>query len=83
MMVLLRTLIQFGITWLVSMGRTVAVLTTMLVSSIFVLRILSFFDELTAVLTSIARHSWRAYGRTVLVLLAMLLISLLLTLHVM
>ena len=78
-----KVLLQFVFTWLVSMGRTVAVLITTLVSSILLLRILSFFDELTAVLTSIARHSWKAYGRTVLVLLAMSLLSLLLMLHVM
>ena len=83
MLGLVKALIQFGITWLVSMGRSVAVLITTLVSSILLLRILSFFDELTAVLTSIARHSWKAYGRTVLVLLVMSLLSLLLMLHVM
>ncbi|AGT39910.1 hypothetical protein [Marine gokushovirus] len=82
MFALVKAVIQFVFIWLVSMGRSVVVPITMLASSIFLLRILSFLDELTQVLTSIARHSWKAYGRTVLVVLAMLLLSLLLTLHV-
>ena len=78
-----KVLMKFAITWRLRKEHKVAVPIDTLFYSILLLRTLSFFDELTAVLTSIARHSWKAYGRTVLVLLVMSLLSLLLMLHVM